>query len=420
MDWRYEYVDLEKIRELMEKTDSWEESRQQEFYGYLLEKKDEFFRSEFGDLFLHMYKEKLGVPDLEIIRQKKPKQPEQVPQSSRSWFWRALPVLFLAVAVSAGSIWVYRKAEGQNARRHLESLQKTVQQGEGAKSGRAESMDASGQTAGGGDGPKQAPPARDADAGEQNQAGQSGGVGEQSQTGQSGGAGEQSRAGQNGGAGERTQTDGGKGLQSRTDKNSGAQEKPPVLEQYRELSKQYPELFGWLMIPDTGINYPVMQSRTQKDYFLHHNYEGTASDEGALFVDPLSSSYPMDDNTVIYGHNMKNGHMFGELKNYGVESYFQKNREIFFHTLYETGTYEVVTVLQTHIRDEAEDGFRYYQFFNYETEEEFQECVNFIQENQIYDVKNKLQYGDKLLMLSTCDYVQDNGRFVVVARKKEK
>ncbi len=394
MDWRYEYVDLEKIRELMEKTDSWEESRQQEFYGYLLEKKDEFFRSEFGDLFLHMYKEKLGVPDLEIIRQKKPKQPEQAPRPSRSWIWRALPVLFLAVAVSAGSIWVYRKAEGQNARRHLESLQKTMQQGEGTKAGRAENMNVPGQPAGDGDGQKQALPAKDADVQEQSQ------------------------DGHNGDARERTQTDGARGLQARADKNGGAQEKPPVLEQYRELSEQYPELFGWLMIPDTGINYPVMQSRTQKDYFLHHNYDGTASDEGALFVDPLSSSYPMDDNTVIYGHNMKNGHMFGELKNYGVESFFQANREISFHTLYETGSYEVVTVLQTHIRDEAEEGFRYYQFFNYETEEEFQECVNFIQENQIYDVKNKLQYGDKLLMLSTCDYVQDNGRFVVVARKK--
>lgn len=394
MDWRYEYVDLEKIRELMEKTDSWEESRQQEFYGYLLEKKDEFFRSEFGDLFLHMYKEKLGVPDLEIIRQKKPKQPEQAPRPSRSWIWRALPVLFLAVAVSAGSIWVYRKAEGQNARRHLESLQKTMQQGEGAKAGRAENMNVPGQPAGDGDGQKQALPAKDADVQEQSQ------------------------DGHNGDARERTQTDGARGLQAQTDKSGGVQEKPPVLEQYRELSEQYPELFGWLMIPDTGINYPVMQSRTQKDYFLHHNYDGTASDEGALFVDPLSSSYPMDDNTVIYGHNMKNGHMFGELKNYGVESFFQANREISFHTLYETGSYEVVTVLQTHIRDEAEEGFRYYQFFNYETEEEFQECVNFIQENQIYDVKNKLQYGDKLLMLSTCDYVQDNGRFVVVARKK--
>ena len=394
MDWRYEYVDLEKIRELMEKTDSWEESRQQEFYGYLLEKKDEFFRSEFGDLFLHMYKEKLGVPDLEIIRQKKPKQPEQAPRPSRSWIWRALPVLFLAVAVSAGSIWVYRKAEGQNARRHLESLQKTMQQGEGTKAGRAENMNVPGQPAGDGDGQKQALPAKEADVQEQSQ------------------------DGHNGDARERTQTDGARGLQARADKNGGAQEKPPVLEQYRELSEQYPELFGWLMIPDTGINYPVMQSRTQKDYFLHHNYDGTASDEGALFVDPLSSSYPMDGNTVIYGHNMKNGHMFGELKNYGVESFFQANREISFHTLYETGSYEVVTVLQTHIRDEAEEGFRYYQFFNYETEEEFQECVNFIQENQIYDVKNKLQYGDKLLMLSTCDYVQDNGRFVVVARKK--
>lgn len=69
--------------------------------------------------------------------------------------------------------------------------------------------------------------------------------------------------------------------------------------------------------------------------------------------------------------------------------------------------------------DEAEEGFRYYQFFNYETEEAFQECVDFIQENQIYNVENKLQCGDHLLMLSTCDYAQDNGRFVVVARKTE-
>ncbi len=116
---------------------------------------------------------------------------------------------------------------------------------------------------------------------------------------------------------------------------------------------------------------------------------------------------------------MKNGHMFGELKNYGVESYFRSHQSLSFDSLYETGEYEVVTVVRTHIRDEAEEGFRYYQFFNYETEEAFQECVDFIQENQIYNVENKLQYGDHLLMLSTCDYAQDNGRFVVVARKTE-
>ena len=127
----------------------------------------------------------------------------------------------------------------------------------------------------------------------------------------------------------------------------------------------------------------------------------------------------MDDNLVIYGHNMKNGHMFGELKNYGTESYFLSHPRILFHTLYEKAEYEVVTVVQTHIKDETEDGFRYYQFFNYETEEAFSECVDFIQENQIYDVENKLQYGDQLLMLSTCDYAEDNGRFVVIARKKE-
>ena len=93
---------------------------------------------------------------------------------------------------------------------------------------------------------------------------------------------------------------------------------------------------------------------------------------------------------------MKNGHMFGELKNYGVESYFRSHQSLSFDSLYETGEYEVVTVVRTHIRDEAEEGFRYYQFFNYETEEAFQECVDFIQENQMrwYDDNLKIKAHD--------------------------
>lgn len=386
MDWRYEYIDLEKIRELMEKTDGWSEEKQEEFYGYLLDKKDEFFRSEFGELFLQMYKEKLGVPDLEIIRQRRAKQsaPKEE-QPRRFWLLRSVPVVLLAVAVSAGSIWIYRKAEDQSAKKHLESLQASMAQ-DGAG-------DVSGET---------------------NGIGGASGHNE---------AGLLEAAGGNSGASGTSQAAGGSGAQgtSQTSDAKGTLEgtRPPVLAQYRELSAQYPELFGWLTIPDTGINYPVMQSAAEKDYYLHHNFEGASDDEGALFVDPESSIYPMDDNLVVYGHNMKNGHMFGELKNYGVESYFLSNQEILFNTLYETARYEVVTVMQTHIKDEAEEGFRYYQFFNYTTEAEFRECVDFIEENQIYEAEKKLKYGDRLLMLSTCDYAQDNGRFVVVARKTE-
>ena len=382
-------MDLEKIRELMEKTDGWEESKQQEFYGYLLEEKDNFFKSSFGDLFLELYEQKLGSPDVEIIRQRHRRSPEPERKAGGPRSRRVLPVLLLVVAVSAGSIWTYRKVEALDAKRHLEALQETMQ---GKDAGRMEPDDDRGQTQG--------------TTGMQSQAGETG-------TGSSAAGGIQGNG----------RSDGAEGSDwaGTADGAQGAPENaaPPVLAGYRELSAQYPELFGWLTVPDSGISYPVMQPAAEKDYYLHHNYRGTPDDEGALFVDPASGRYPMDDNLVIYGHNMKNGHMFGELKNYGVKSYFLEHQEISFDTIYESGSYEVVTVVQTHIRDESEEGFRYYRFFNYETEEAFQECVDFIQENQIYDMENKLQYGDQLLMLSTCDYAQDNGRFVVIARKKE-
>ena len=122
-------------------------------------------------------------------------------------------------------------------------------------------------------------------------------------------------------------------------------------------------------------------------------------------------------NIVIYGHNMKNGHIFGTLNMYGVPDFFQEHQEIHFDTIYETGIYEAVAVLKTRIRDENEQGFRYYQFFRYENETEFQECADFVENNQLFETSDTLRYGDQILMLSTCEYSQENGRLVVVARK---
>lgn len=197
------------------------------------------------------------------------------------------------------------------------------------------------------------------------------------------------------------------------------QSRPQKLPQYKEMSKNYPQLYGWLQIPDTQIDLPVMRAESDKDFYLHHDFAGAQSAEGALFVDANSSIYPQDDNTVIYGHNMKNGHLFGMLHMYGDVDFFQAHREIQFDTLYETGTYEAVAVLKTRILNENEQGFRYYQFFQYDNEQEFQQCYDFVEHNRIFATDCTLQYGDKILMLSTCEYSQDNGRLVVVARRKE-
>lgn len=213
--------------------------------------------------------------------------------------------------------------------------------------------------------------------------------------------------------------------------NSGSQTKekaqidgfetiPEILPQYQEIFAQYPELFGWLRIPGTQIDFPVMRTGgDDPEFYLHHDITGAESAEGSLFVDTLSSLYPQDDNTVVYGHNMKNGHIFGTLKQYGTVTFFQEHQKIYFDTIYEIGVYEAVAVLKTRIRNENEQGFRYYQFFQYENEKEFQECRDFVEENRLFETGSTLQYGDRILMLSTCEYSQENGRLVVVARETE-
>ncbi len=86
-------------------------------------------------------------------------------------------------------------------------------------------------------------------------------------------------------------------------------------------------------------------------------------------------------------------------------------------TIYETGIYEAVAVLKTRILNETEQGFRYYQFFQYSNKKQFRQCVDFVAANQLFDSGSSLQYGDRILMLSTCEYSQKNGRLVIVARK---
>lgn len=199
---------------------------------------------------------------------------------------------------------------------------------------------------------------------------------------------------------------------------AGSRKRPKILQQYREMAKEYPGLFGWLQIPDTQISQPVMQPLTEPNFYLDHDFTGAESSEGALFADPKNSRWPQDDNIVIYGHNMKNGHIFGRLNQYEDAGYFEAHKEIHFDTIYETGVYEAVAVLKTRILNENEQGFRYYQFFQYENEEEFQQCADFVKNSRLFDTGKSIQYGDKILMLSTCEYSQENGRLVLVARKK--
>lgn len=202
-----------------------------------------------------------------------------------------------------------------------------------------------------------------------------------------------------------------------TGEDPDREDTPEVLTEYAVLHNMYPNVVGWLKVDGTPIDYPVMRNETDEDYYLNHNFQGETDSRGALFIDHDSSVWPLDENLVIYGHNMKNNSIFGSLDNYLDQSFYEEYNRIEFDTLYEKGTYQIVAVVKTAVKQEEEDGFRYYWFHNYGSEEDFEDFLKFIKENQVYDTGELLQYGDNTIMLSTCEYSVDNGRLVVIAKR---
>lgn len=193
---------------------------------------------------------------------------------------------------------------------------------------------------------------------------------------------------------------------------------PEVLYKYEDLYNQNKSLIGWVKIADTVIDYPVMQT-VNNEYYLDHNFNQEYDKNGSIFLDASCSVYPRSTNLIIYGHHMKSGKMFGSLQKYQNESYYKEHKYIQFDTIYEEGTYEVMFVFRDKVYSQEDVNFKYYEFIDANSEEEFNSYMDEMAAISYYDTGVIAQYGDQLLTLSTCDYQQSNGRFVVVARRVE-
>lgn len=181
---------------------------------------------------------------------------------------------------------------------------------------------------------------------------------------------------------------------------------------YDELYAQNSDFMGWLRIDGTGIDYPVMQSKDDPDFYLKHNFSKEYSRFGIPYIQEncgLSS-----DNIIIYGHNIKSKSMFNELTEYTDKAFYTAHKYITFDTLDEHRTYEVIAAFKTVAYSDS--GFQYYAFVNANTEEEFDDYVAKCKALSFYDTGVTAEYGDKLLTLSTCEYSQKNGRLAVVAK----
>ena len=190
--------------------------------------------------------------------------------------------------------------------------------------------------------------------------------------------------------------------------------------QVEELKKENQDIVGWVEIEGTNISYPVLQG-TDNEYYMKHNYKKENSKDGSIFLDKNYDWNIPSGNLLLYGHNNKDGTMFQNLLKYKEESFYKEHPIIRFTTINDDCQYEIISAFLSRVYYEDEQNvFRYYYFVNAENEQEYNDFVNNAKKSSIYDTGITAEYGEQLLTLSTCEYSQEDGRFVVVAKKLRK
>ncbi len=248
------------------------------------------------------------------------------------------------------------------------------------------------------------------------------------------------------------------------------------MEKYREYLEINPYVSGWLEIDGTAINEPVVYTPQDQNYFLHKALDGSDESKGTLFI--ANNWGPGMNQTLIYGHNMKDGTAFGSLQKFADASYGLKHHVIRFDTLYEEREYELYGAFFSQIavedletdedraereqavedksvaklekegeevdeedltlddlelegvpagdldiyqyeKDNDNGRFRYYFYTDLRNADDFYYFADCVKERALYDTGIKAEWGDEFVTLSTCSYQVKNGRFVVVGIRKK-
>lgn len=202
-----------------------------------------------------------------------------------------------------------------------------------------------------------------------------------------------------------------------------------MLPEFAVLYEENPDIIGWLSIEGTDIDYPVMQTLEDEQYYLYRDFYGNDNRNGSLIMDTdsivgigckeqeyIGGTSPAT-NLIIHGHTMKSGLMFGKLDLYEDAAYGKKHNIICFNSLYEKREYELIAVFRSQVYMKSDNVFKYYQFFQADTEDEFHTWYRNIKEMALYDTGVTAKFGDEFITLSCCAYHVEDGRFVVVGKR---
>ena len=186
-----------------------------------------------------------------------------------------------------------------------------------------------------------------------------------------------------------------------TDHQENSDEAPEmVVVDFQELHKMNSDIVGWLYCADTKINYPVVQT-SDNEYYLHRLLDGSWNANGTIFMDYRNSADMSDRNTIIYGHNMKSGAMFGQLGRYKNQGFYDEHPYLYYIT--ESKTYRL-DLLAGCIVDSTDSIYSLDP-----NEENIGRCMA----HSTFAADKEYQ-GGPIVTLSTCTYEYDDARFIVL------
>lgn len=186
-----------------------------------------------------------------------------------------------------------------------------------------------------------------------------------------------------------------------------------MLVEYGEIYKLNDDTVGWIRIDGTELDYPVMQTPDEPNYYLYRDFEKKDSARGSVYAREECDINEPSDNITLYGHNMRDGSMFATLNDYVYKETWENNPLIFFDTLYEYHVYKIFAVFKTEAS--IDKGFKYHNMIDASSKEDFDNFISTAKRLSFYDTGITPQYGDKIICLSTCEYTLENGRLVMAA-----
>ena len=171
------------------------------------------------------------------------------------------------------------------------------------------------------------------------------------------------------------------------------------------------DIYAWIHIPDTKIDYPVLQHPTDNSYYLNHNLDGSRGYPGCIYTEDYNKKDFTDSNTVLYGHNMKNGTMFAGLHKYGDSEYLEEHPYIYIYTEEGLLAYEIFAAYQSgdeHILY-AHDGFEDRKVYG----KYLEEILNMRSMGSVLKEGAEVTEDSRIITLSTCISGKPDNRFLV-------